>query len=244
MSKANSYDERLAELKGNIPEQLKEVVMPVVMDIGCALAGWIAGRYAGQKSLLIGLGIYAVGKYHSVRMAMTQAERRNAAEKAKSKDGKISNLIDKVYGENRVYYGDSPLATLGMAMIVGGAVGSSIASKTTEPANPWKEIKEDLKHRLYLDKIFVKKEEENTTTETEKPVSGIGEIEYFLAGNELTQNINLSELDKLDKKLEEEALRFNDQQIPAYTPSQTKADSFSGFNDPDELEGLAGTRIL
>jgi hypothetical protein len=243
MSKANSYDERLAELKGNIPEQLKEVVMPVVMDLGCGLLGWIAGRYAGQKSLLFGLAIYAAGKYHSVRMAMTQGEKRRAAEKAKSKDGKISSLIDKVYGENRVYYGDSPLATLGMAMIVGGAVGASFGSKKTE-TTPWQEIKEDLKHRLYLDKFLAKKEEETTITEAEKAVSGIGEIEYFLAGNELTQNINLSELDKLDKKMEEEARRFSEPQIPAYTPSQTKADSFSGINDPDELEGLAGTRIL
>jgi hypothetical protein len=243
MSKANSYDERLAQLKGNIPEQLKEVVMPVVMDLGCALIGWVAGRFAGQKSLLIGLGIYTVGKYHSVRMAMTQAEKRNAAEKAKTKDGKISGLIDKVYGENRVYYGDSPLATLGMAMIVGGAVGASFGSKKVE-TNPWQEIKEDLKHRLYLDKFFEKKDEESKTTEADKAVSGIGEIEYFLAGNELTQDLNLSELDKLDKKMEEEALRFSNRQIPAYTPSQTKADSFSGFNDPDELEGLAGTRIL
>lgn len=242
MSKANSYAERLAELKGNFGEQVKEIIMPVIVDLACGGIGWYAGKKLGQKSLLVGLGLYVAGRFHGLHMAMKHEEQREATEKMKSKDGRLSKLIGNVYGENRVYYGDSPLSTIGMSMMVGGAVASSLgATEKQGEVGTWQEMKNDLKHRLYLDSFFNTKEE---GTQSDKDVKGIGEIEYFLAGNELTKGLNLSELDKLDKQMEEEALRFRSEKSVAESPYQTKADSFSGLSRTDEYEAVTATRIL
>lgn len=243
MSKAKSYSERLEQLKGSAGEQVKELIKPVLIDLACGFGGWFLGKYLGQKSLLIGLGVYGLGRYHSLRMAMTREEQREQTEAAAKKDGRIANLMDKVYGQNRIYHGESPLSTLGMSMMIGGATAFVGARQSNEgDKGPWQEIKEDLKHRLYLDKFFNKTEEENK--QATPAVSGIGEINYFLAGDSLTQDMNLSVLDNLDKQMEEAAISFQNQETRYAAPApQSTADSFSGFPDVEELEEI-GTRIL
>ncbi len=244
MSKANSYSERLEQLKGSVGEQVKELAMPVLIDLACGFGGWFAGKALGQKSLLIGLGIYGIGRYHSLRMAMTREEQREQTEAAAKKDGRIANLMDKVYGQNRIYHGESPLSTLGMSMMIGGATVAFAGSRKANEGDKgaWQEIKDDLKHRLYLDKFFNKEETENT--QAAPAVSGIGEINYFLAGDSLTQDMNLSVLDNLDKQMEEAAISFQNQETRYAAPApQSTADSFSGFPEVEELEEI-GTRIL
>lgn len=244
MSKAKSHAERLAQLKGNVGEQVKELAMPVLLDLLCGFGGWFAGKALGKSSLLVGAGLYFAGRYHSLRMAMTREEQREQSEAAAKKNGRVANIMDKVYGQNRVYYGESPLSTLGLSMMIGGATVSSATGRKANEGDKgaWQEIKDDLKHRLYLDKFFNKEETQNT--EAAPAVSGIGEISYFLAGDQLTQDMNLSVLDNLDKEMEQAAINFQNQETQYAAPApQTTADSFNGFTEVAELEEV-GTRIL
>lgn len=246
MSKAKSHAERLEQLKGNVGEQVKELAMPVLLDLLCGFGGWFAGKAIGKPSLLVGAGLYFAGRYHSLRMTMSREEQRVQTEAAAKKDGRITKLMDKVYGQHRIYYGESPLSTLGMSIMIGGATVAFAGSRKANEGEKgaWQEIKDDLKHRLYLDKFFNKEEKEETQNAQATPaVSGIGEISYFLAGDQLTQDMNLSALDDLDKQMEQAAINFQNQETEYAAPApQTTVDSFSGFPEAAELE--VGTRIL
>jgi hypothetical protein len=239
-SRNSEYKERLQQLKGSMGEQAKELAVPVAVDLVSGLTGWWIGRQMGRSSLALGLITYAGGKVHSLHEHIAREEQRLGVEDAENRPA-LSGFNPLYKNENRVYHGESPLVNLGFGMMLGGAFSQNNAvngidveelSATEKATNAFSEIADDLKYRLYLDKLFKdEKTEKKTETKTEeqKGVSGLSEIDIFIAGDKLTKDLDMSKLDEYDNHLEQSAIDFDAKQSAPQDKSATpKVENVSG----------------
>ena len=134
--------------------------------------------------------------------------------------GRASFLVGIVATGAGYYFGSHSAAAFGVGMMASG--GSQVATQAvsgteSEGFEGIKErltaLKEDFKHRLYLDKII--KPKTTTTTETatkEETTNGMGEVQYFTYPNgkelEGANDLDLTALDRIEKQVAESAKRF------------------------------------
>ena len=134
--------------------------------------------------------------------------------------GRASFLVGIVATGAGYYFGSHSAAAFGVGMMASG--GSQVATQAgsgteSEGFEGIKErltaLKEDFKHRLYLDKII--KPKTTTTTETatkEETTNGVGEVQYFTYPNgkelEGANDLDLTALDRIEKQVAESAKRF------------------------------------
>ncbi len=245
-SQSNDYRKRLAELKGSYGAQAKELVVPVAIDLASGLAGWWLGKQIGRASLLVGFATYAGGKFHSLHEDIKREELRLGVYDEDAKPA-LSGFSPMHNNESRVYTGDSPLCSLGLGMMLGGAFSPS-TEKTAPPLgaidkakSAFSDIAEDLKYRLYLDKIFKGEQKQEEKKQEEKPVSGLTDVDVFMAGDKLTKDLDMSGLDNINDAVERAAADFDRQ----------RAEGVSGFGRTrseysevaEEVNGLSG-RIM
>lgn len=255
ISRSNEYRERLAALKNSVGEQTKELAAPIALDVASGLVGWWLGRQMGRASLLVGFLTYAGGKYHSLHETINREEQM-----AGSYDEENRMLMSGYHplykDENRVYHGDSPLSALGFGMMFGGAFSQTSAvngtngqelSATDKAKAAFDEIKDDLKYRLYLDKIFKDEKQTENKAADNGGVSGVSEVDVFIAGDKLTKGMDLSKLDEFDKHVEESAIAFDEKQVaPKGQPATPKKDAVADpkEDESDLLGEISSTRIL
>jgi hypothetical protein len=151
--------------------------------------------------------------------------------------GRASFLVGIVATGAGYYFGSHSAAAFGVGMMASG--GSQVATQAvsgteSEGFEGIKErltaLKEDFKHRLYLDKIIKPK---TTTTETatkEETTNGMGEVQYFTYPNgkelEGANDLDMSALERIEKQVAESAKRFE----------AKKQESFSG-NEEESVSG-------
>jgi|GEM_PF-3517251 len=212
---------RLEQLEGNMGEQAKELMPPLLIDLASGLVGWWMGKTMKRASLLTGLAVYTAGRAHSLQMAMERERKRagmvQAAEENKHALSGIFNRYTDV--ESKVYHGDSPLVAFGMGMILGGATNAASLNGTEKTGETfsdrakraWNEITGDLKYRLYLSK-----EQgggagagENTAAEnTAPPVGGTEDLQVFVPSRSGLEQFDMSGLDSLEQTVYEHANAF------------------------------------
>lgn len=229
-SRNAAYRERLQALKSNMGEQAKELAAPVALDLVSGLAGWWIGRQMGRASLAVGFLTYAGGKFHSLHETINREEQRIGVDDAEGRPV-LSGFNPLYKNEDRVYHGESPLVPLGFGMMLGGAFAQNNAmngtdgqelSATEKAKTAFGDIAEDLKYRLYLDKLFKDEKTEQKTeqkTDGETGVSGLSEIDIFIAGDKLTKDLDMSKLDELHDHIEQSAVDFDAKQAKIKTAS-------------------------
>ena len=134
--------------------------------------------------------------------------------------GRASFLVGIVATGAGYYFGSHSAAAFGVGMMASG--GSQVATQAvsgteSEGFEGIKErltaLKEDFKHRLYLDKIIKPKTTTATETTTkEETTNGMGEVQYFTYPNgkelEGANDLDLTALDRIEKQVAESAKRF------------------------------------
>jgi hypothetical protein len=253
MAKANSeYREWLNELQSDYSAQAKELAMPVAIDVAGMLTGWWLGKQMGRSSLLLGFLTYAGGKVHTLHENIRREQERIGIDYEENKPA-LSGFNPLYNNPNRVYHGESPLVSIGMGMMIGGAfsadsmngIGGEELSATDKAKNAFSDIKEDLKHRLYLDKIFQSGENNSEKKKEENPVNGVSEVDLFIAGDKLGKEIDFSKLDQFDRQIENEAVNFQNKGTPQkQTATATAYNNVMQQADDDLLNGFSTTRIM
>lgn len=249
-SQNNEYRKRLEELKGSYVAQAKELAVPVGIDIASVFAGWWLGKQLGRSSLLIGLATYTGGKFHSLHEDIKREELRLGVYDEEAKPA-LSGFSPMHNSENRVYTGDSPLCSLGIGMMLGGASASTErrADPNAPAAQPlgaiekaksaFSDITEDLKYRLYLDKIFKGGKKQEEKSQQEQPVSGLTDVDVFVAGDKLVKDLDMSELEKINEQVENAAVEFN-KKGSSMSGHESASSSYTEF---EEVSGVSA-RIM
>ena len=251
-TRSSEYRQRLQLIKESFSAQAKELAMPVAIDLTSTLAGWWLGRQIGRASLAIGLVTYAGGKFHSLHEAIDREERQ-AAGYDENNRALLSGYNPLYKDEERFYHGESPLVHLGMGMMLGGAFAQSAMNGVNgEPLSAiekaktsFTDIAADLKYRLYLDKIFGDKkgESSNDNSETDKGVSGVDEIDVFLA--EGKKELDMSRFDDYDRRIQKSAEDFqNKKNAPAKAAAVKTPAEDKNKTEDDEMEAISGWRII
>ncbi|MCA0429083.1 MAG: hypothetical protein LCH32_01120 [Bacteroidetes bacterium] len=115
------------------------------------------------------------------------------------------------------YIGSNGAAAFGVGMMASGgyqAVAGAMNGTRKEGFEGVKQrmaaFKEEFKRKLFLDKIIKSKKNE----ESDDGTNGMGEVQYFTypSGNELQGNKYLSELDRIERQVEESAKKFEAKQ--------------------------------
>ncbi len=206
MAKKNSYEKKAIKkhiLDGITAEQAKGDIKKSGLKTGRdiligALGGGLAGAVIGRSSLLVGIAVTGIGHY----------------------------------------MGSDGAASFGVGMMASGSyqtLAGAMNGTEQEGFEGVKErlttFKEDIKHRLFLDKLFpaatkTVAAKTETATETEQATNGMGEVQYFTYPNgkelEGAGDIDLSALDKLEKRVEESAKKYE------AVKEATKQESMSG----------------
>lgn len=114
------------------------------------------------------------------------------------------------------HYAKSRIASaLGLGMMASGTYQtmSGMNGKPASGLNGVKErllaLKDDMKKRIFLDKVLkskTKKEEK-----TEEGTSGLGQVQYFVHpdSDESMGSIEMNELDAIQKQIQDSAMRYN-----------------------------------
>lgn len=245
-SQSNDYRKRLAELKGSYAEQAKELVVPVAIDLASGFAGWWLGRQLGRSSLLIGLATYTGGKFHSLHEDIKREELRLGVYDEEAKR-MLSGFSPMHNNETRVYTGDSPLCSLGLGMILGGAFAQN-TEKTAPPLgaiekakSAFSDITEDLKYRLYLDKIFKGGQKQEEQKQEDKPVSGLTDVDVFIAGDKLVKDLDMTTLEKINEQVENSAIEFDRKRGGSMSGHDSPSRSYAEFEE--EVSGVSA-RIM
>lgn len=262
--------ERLDRLKNSFGEQAKELAVPVLTDLVSIAGGWFAGRMIGRPSLLLGLVTYGAGKVHSLHETINREQKRLG--KTDEETAPVLSGLNPLYkSEDRFYMGDSPLVPLGIGMMIGGAMGSGDGlgaidqslNAADKAKSTFTQLKEDLSYRLYLDKFFTPKTEKNnlpapaTVPATvpgtaapaveQKPVSGLGEIDVFVAGDAFNDEPEMKHLSRFEDQIKFSARDFDMQKREMSTPAVSTAQLSATpqmQTEEDDLEAFSGGRIL
>ena len=135
--------------------------------------------------------------------------------------GRASFLVGIVATGAGYYFGSHSAAAFGVGMMASG--GSQVATQAvsgteSEGFEGVKErltaLKEDFKHRLFLDKIIKPKTTttSETTTTKEETTNGMSEVQYFTYPNgkelEGANDLDMSALERIEKQVAESAKRF------------------------------------
>ncbi len=256
-SQNNEYRDWLVELKGNPTAQAKELAIPVAVDIASGLTGWWLGRQMGRASLAVGFLAYAGGKVHSLHETINREEQRLGISDEQNRPA-LSGFNPLYKNPKRVYHGESPLVAFGMGMMLGGAfaktnevngLNGEALSATEKAKSAFSDITEDLKYRLYLDKIFKGNTDEQKTEKKKEEiaVNGLSDLDIFIAGERMTKDLDFSKLDEVDNHLEASAFDYDKKRsastIPAYSPTArvTNAQQYEG----EEVSGFSSySRII
>ncbi|MCU0432515.1 MAG: hypothetical protein MUC87_03545 [Bacteroidia bacterium] len=246
--------ERLERLKGSFSAQAKELALPVLTDIASVAGGWITARVIGRPSFLLGLVTYGAGKVNSLHETINREQKRMGTSQSDNAPA-LSGLNPLYKNEERIYMGDSPLVHFGIGLMIGGAMGKATGlgaideslSATDKMKTAFSEIKEDLTYRLYLDKLFTPKADKTTlpaSTTTPgtavpaiatNPVSGLGEIDVFVAGDAFRDDPDMKQLSRLEDQLKISARDFDTQQRE-FTPAVVSTTSLSATPQAEEAD--------
>ncbi len=114
------------------------------------------------------------------------------------------------YAKNRI------ASALGLGMMASGTY-QSISGINGTPASGISGVKErllllkeDMKRRIFLDKVL-KAKETKAEKPDEKATNGLGQVQYFAYPNsdESMGEIDMSELDSIQKKIQDSAMKYN-----------------------------------
>jgi hypothetical protein len=251
-SKKSADIERLERLKGSMSEQAKELWLPVVTDLASVAGGWLTARLVGRSSLYLGLAAYGAGKVNSLHETINREQKRLGASQTDTAPA-LSGLNPLYKNEDRLYMGDSPLVHFGIGMMIGGATGVGLGAVDANMSTADKlksvatEIKEDLTYRLYLDKIFKPKADKTALpapnavpgtavpTVAQNPVSGLGEIDVFVAGDAFRDDPDMKQLSRLEDQLKISARDFDTQQRE-FIPATVSTPSLSATPQTEETD--------
>ncbi|MEW6469658.1 MAG: hypothetical protein AB1458_12075 [Bacteroidota bacterium] len=205
------YVERLEMLRQSLKEQGKEIALPMLLDLASGFAGWYIGRKMGRASLLAGLAAFTLGKFHSLHETIAREQKYYSKLDDDDNRPALSGINPLFKDESRVYHGESPAVAFGFGLMLGGAFAQSdTVEGLGEGAErkPFSEIVSDLKYRLYLDKFFkdeTKQEESVQQGEQQKAISGLEEVDIFLAEK---SGLNPQKLDEIEQQVEQAAIEF------------------------------------
>lgn len=241
MTKAeeDEYKQRLELLKTSMAEQSKELIAPVAIDLASALAGWYIGKKIGRASLLAGLLTYGFGKFHSLHETVNREEQRLKDYDADNRPA-LSGLHPLYYNEERVYHGESPAVALGFGLMLGGAFSQVTLNGPEREQNPFSDIADDLKYRLYLDRFFTA--QENKSAEEKNLMGAVDELDVFLAKDKMLEGPESVKLDELDRANEQAAILFDAEgkQIETKQEKQLRG----GGAQEDDLGEISESHIL
>lgn len=193
-------------IKQSYKAKAKAAAVPFFKSLAAGLLGTLVGKGLGRPSLLVGTAVTFAGHMHG---AHKEAEKQLGSQS----------------GAGNVYNGDSPLVAFGIGMIAGGAMSRASADQTVEGKTSYldgvkdrlSEFKDDLYHRLYLDKF-------SSDGEPQKE-SGVGAITFTgkqYESGDIT--FSESELDKIERELQQRAIDY-----------QSK-----GSSESENISGLSG----
>jgi hypothetical protein len=216
MAKKNSYEKKAIKkhiLDGITAEQAKGDIKKSGMKTGRdiligAIGGGLAGAVIGRSSFLVGIAVTGIGHY----------------------------------------MGSDGAASFGVGMMASGgyqAVAGAMSGTEQEGFEGVKEridsFKEEFKRKLFLDKLLPakKKEETKSGTENEQGTNGMGEVQYFTYPNsngkelEGAGDIDLSALDKLEKRVEESAKKYEAKKQESMSGGQEYQVGALDLNEPN-----------
>ena len=69
-------------------------------------------------------------------------------------------------------------------------------------------LKDDMKKRIFLDKVLKSKEKKDE--KTEEGTNGLGQVQYFIYPNseDSIGEVEMSELDKIQKQIQDSAMKY------------------------------------
>lgn len=114
------------------------------------------------------------------------------------------------------HYAKSRIASaLGLGMMASGTYQamSGMNGKPASGLNGIKErllaLKDDMKKRIFLDKVLKAKEKKEE--KTDEGTNGLGQVQYFVHPNseESMGAIEMNELDKIQKQIQESGMKYN-----------------------------------
>lgn len=123
--------------------------------------------------------------------------------------GRTSLLVGMAVSGTGHYIGNHQTTAFGIGMMATGgyqAVGfNGTLSGLEEIKSRWNAVKEDLKYKLFLDKIIKKKKPTETT---EEGINGMGDVQYFTYPKELQgKPLDFSVIDNIQKEIEKSAIK-------------------------------------
>jgi hypothetical protein len=132
------------------------------------------------------------------------------------------------------YMGSDGTASFGVGMMASGSY-QAIAGLSGAEQDGFEGVKErvlafkdDIKHRLFLDKLFPATAKK-TEKEEDKGTNGMGDVQYFTYPNgkelEGAEDIDLSALDRIEKQVEASAKKYK----------AAKEESFSGSEEANGM---------
>ena len=106
-------------------------------------------------------------------------------------------------------------SALGLGMMASGTYQamSGMNGKPTSGLEGVKErllaLKDDMKKRIFLDKVL--KAKEKTDEKTEEGTNGLGQVQYFMYPNseDSIGEVEMSELDRIQKQIQDSAMKYN-----------------------------------
>jgi len=106
-------------------------------------------------------------------------------------------------------------SALGLGMMASGTYQamSGMNGKPASGLNGVKErllaLKDDMKKRIFLDKVLKAKEKKED--KTDEGTNGLGQVQYFVYPNseESMGDVEMSQLDAIQKQIQESAMKFN-----------------------------------
>lgn len=114
------------------------------------------------------------------------------------------------------HYAKSRIASaLGLGMMASGTY-QTMSGMNGKPASGLDGVKErllalkdDMKKRIFLDKVLKAKEKKEE--KTEEGTNGLGQVQYFVYPNseESMGEVEMSELDKIQKQIQDSAMKYN-----------------------------------
>lgn len=126
--------------------------------------------------------------------------------------GRSSIFVGMAFSSAGHYFGNQPTTAFGVGMMATGgyqAVGFSGPANLMDTLKTrWNTVKEDLKYKLFLDKIIKKKKPEDAS-QTEEGTNGMGEVTYFTYPEKQLgeKPLDFSALDKIEQQIENATIR-------------------------------------
>lgn len=152
--------------------------------------------------------------------------------------GRTSLLVGIVVTGAGHFFGYPSAAMFGVGMMASGGyqtVSTAMHGTEKEGMEGLKErfgnFKENLKRRLFLDKIMPAKK-----TSTDKSTNGVGEVQYFdHAGEEVNgkKELDFSEANKLEQQIEQSGKDFS-QMHGGSEEEVSETDNVNGTDDPED----------